>query len=53
VVKGIVALRFAGSKVEEIDSRRNRLYELLPKTIHPRIDPLRQEADWAYSEQFN
>lgn len=53
VVKGIVALRFAGVKEGEIENRRNRLYELLPKIIHDRIEPLRQESDWTYSGQFS
>lgn len=52
VIKGIVALRFARAKEEEIEDNKNRLYELLPKAIHDRIEPLRQERDWIYSEQF-
>jgi len=46
VMKGIVALRFARAKDEEIDKGRNRLYNLLPKAVHDKIEPLRQEADW-------
>ena len=46
VVKGIVALRFARTKTEEIEKGRNRLYELLPKIVHGRIEDLRKEADW-------
>ena len=52
VMKGIVALRFARTKDEEIDSGRNRLYELLPKAVHDRIEPLRQQADWVNPSLF-
>lgn len=53
VMKGIVALRFAGRTTEEqINKGRNRLYELLPKTVHEKIESLRQEADWANAEDF-
>lgn len=51
VMKGIVALRFTKATDEkEISKGRNRLYELLPKVVHERIEPLRQEVDWTYVE---
>jgi len=52
VMKGIVALRFARAKDEEIDSGRNRLYDLLPKAVHDKIESLRQEADWVDPNLF-
>ncbi len=53
VIKGIVALRFAGrTSSSKIKEGKNRLYELLPKSVHDRIEPLRQEADWTCANQF-
>jgi hypothetical protein len=53
VLKGIVALRFANLKDEsQINERINRLYQLLPSSVHDRIEPFRKERDWTYSEQF-
>jgi len=53
VMKGIVALRFAGVTTDsEIEKGRNRLYELLPKSVHDRIEFLRKEADWTNANQF-
>ncbi len=52
VIKGIVALRFAGAKDKEIESKRNSLYELLPKSVHEKIESARQESDWTYSGRF-
>lgn len=52
VMKGIVALRFANATKEQMDKERKRLYELLPKSVHDKIESLRQEADWASVEQF-
>ncbi len=53
VMKGIVALRFANAtNVQEIEEGRKRLHELLPKSVHDRIEPLRQEADWTDTKQF-
>ena len=47
VLKGIVALRFAKREdPEEIEAGRNRLYKILPESVHDRIEPLRLEADW-------
>jgi len=52
VLKGIVALRFAGrTEDSEIEQGKNRLYELLPESVHGKIEPLRQEADWTYANQ--
>ncbi len=46
VIKGIVALRFFERKTkEEINKGRKRLYELLPKAVHDKIEPLRKKAD--------
>lgn len=45
VLKGIVALRFDKATEEQVDQGRKRLYELLPVSVHERIEPLRQEAD--------
>lgn len=62
VMKGIVSLRFARRAIDEeideirndieIDEGRNRLYELLPKGVHHKIESLRQEADWPDAMQF-
>ncbi len=53
VVKGIVAL-FVGEITKEKIKEKNRtkLYKLLPKAIHYRIEPLIEEADWTDSSQF-
>jgi hypothetical protein len=47
VMKGIVAMRFAHAENEEdvIEGKR-RLEELLPVSLHSRIEPLRLERDW-------
>lgn len=52
VMKGIVALRFANAIDDQVHNRRGRLYWLLPKSVHDKIESLRQEADWASAEQF-
>ena len=52
VMKGIVALRFAKSPEKEIENRRNRLYELLPKATHEKIEHFRKEADWTDADEF-
>ncbi|MBD3304126.1 hypothetical protein GF343_03200 [Candidatus Woesearchaeota archaeon] len=65
VAKGIVALRFGivQSKKyidqhgrEESDKRvvngMARLKEILPKSLHDRLEPLKQEADWVDSSKF-
>jgi len=53
VMKGIVALRFAGrTSSSETEEGKSRLYELLPKSVHSKVEPLRQEADWTYAKQF-
>ena len=54
VMKGIVALRFATAENEgEIEEGKKRLYKLLPKSLHDRIEPIRQEADWVDYKKFN
>ncbi len=51
VIKGIVDLRFKGTKDEQkINEGRARLYELLPQAVHDRIEPLRQETARNYVE---
>jgi hypothetical protein len=57
VIKGIVAVRFGGESSDEgesadIERGMKRLRELLPKSLHERIEPLRQEADWADYRKF-
>ncbi len=48
VLKGIVSLRFArGNTADDIARGRKRLYELLPESVHARIEPIRQMTDWA------
>lgn len=52
VLKGIVGLRFANASEKELGAKKRRLFELLPESVHDRIESLRQEADWANSEKF-
>lgn len=56
VVKGIVAFRFGtrwGDKVWwDAEEGTKRLKELLPESLHDRIEPLRLEADWADQSNF-
>ncbi|MBX4196577.1 hypothetical protein KW805_03240 [Candidatus Pacearchaeota archaeon] len=56
-VKGIVALRFGknlGEPMtdEKVEEARQRLFTLLPKSLHDRIDPLREEKDWIDTSGF-
>lgn len=52
-LKGIVAMRFARATDEEkIEQGRKRLKELLPESVHNRIEPLRQERDWVDYTKF-
>lgn len=52
-MRGIVALRFArDEKPEDIAKGRARLEELLPKSLHPRIEPLRKGGNWADYTKF-
>ena len=47
VLKGIITLRFAKDKNgDEKEKDRKRLRELLPKSLHEQIEPLKQEEDW-------
>lgn len=49
ILKGIVAIRFASSEDNsDVEKGRARLRELLPKSLHKRIDSVRKEADWVY-----
>ena len=50
-LKGIVALRFGRSDADT-KTGMNRLYELLPTSVHERLDPLRREGDWADPRKF-
>ncbi|MFH1308086.1 MAG: hypothetical protein ABIH72_04495 [archaeon] len=53
VMKGIVGLRFGRAETnEEIKKGEARLREYLPESLHDRITPLREEADWAFWEKF-
>lgn len=46
-LQGIVAIRFAHAESsEEIESGQRRLIELLPKSVHQYIEPMRKRADW-------
>jgi hypothetical protein len=47
VMKGIVAMRFARAEnSEDVSSGKARLEELLPESLHSRIEPLRLKKDW-------
>ena len=49
VLNGIVSLRFPQKdkeKLEDIKNGRERLMELLPESVHGRIELLRQKEDW-------
>jgi len=50
VLKGIVAMRFAHSEDdEEVERGKARLRELLPASIHSRLEEIRLERDWVDS----
>lgn len=52
-IKGIVALRFGVAKRQkDVDKGIERLKELLPGSIHYKIDPIRKEAGWADPNNF-
>lgn len=53
VLKGIIAIRFCRSKDKEsIEKDKERLYELLPESVHDKIETLRKQRDWAYAGNF-
>ncbi|MFH1500904.1 MAG: hypothetical protein ABIE22_03070 [archaeon] len=53
VIKGIVNLRFGRSDTaKRIKKGEGRLREILPESLHDRITPIREEADWADWEKF-
>ncbi len=53
VIKGIVGLRFTRAETsEKVESKRKRLEEILPRSLHDGIEPLRQEADWVDFKLF-
>lgn len=55
-LRGIVWLRFGmkdGNTTEGIEKGNKRLRELLPKSLHERIEPLRQEGGWVDYKKFN
>lgn len=53
VLRGIVGMRFSHAKTEEeVVKRIKRLEEILPKSVHPRIELLRQGADWVDYTKF-
>ena len=41
------------TKPEDIEKGTKRLHEILPKCVHDRIEPLRQEGDWVDFLKFN
>lgn len=57
VLKGIVSLRFHPGRggiprsEEEIRKGHKRLRELLPESVHDKLEPLRLEADWVDTSQ--
>ncbi len=51
-VQAIVAMRFAHSDIVDIQKGKERLEELLPKSVHERIEPLRLKADWVDYTKF-
>lgn len=52
-LQGIVAQRFTRAKEQsEIEKGKRRLQELLPKSVHDRIEPIRQKADWIDYESY-
>jgi len=53
VLRGAVALRFCRVKDEkQIQAGTERLKELLPKSLHDKIEPLRQEGGWVDINKF-
>lgn len=49
-LQGIVALRFAKRRKDidpSVENGTRRLKQLLPSSLHNRIEPIRQKADWA------
>lgn len=55
-LQGIVWLRFGGkdgNTSESIEAGNRRLRELLPESLHNRIEPLRQEGGWVDYKKFN
>jgi hypothetical protein len=54
VLKGNIAIEFGRKKVpEEIEERKRELLEALPETLHDRLDPILEEADWVDYTKFN
>jgi len=51
-MKGIVAMRFGRPSKEDWEASAERLKKLLPASLHDRIEPLRQEADWTDYKKF-
>lgn len=52
-LQGIVARRFARTKDQnEIEKSTRRLKELLPGSVHDKIEPLRQKAEWIDYESY-
>jgi hypothetical protein len=45
-LKAIANLRFARADKEQIEKGTKRLKELLPKSVHDRIEGYREEGDW-------
>ena len=52
-LQGIVAMRFARlTEKNDIEKGLKRLKQLLPVSLHDRIDPLREKADWVDYKLF-
>ncbi|QQG39895.1 MAG: hypothetical protein HYS81_00605 [Candidatus Aenigmatarchaeota archaeon] len=56
-MRGIVSMRFAPRRgkettTESIERGTARLKELLPESLHDRIEPLRLQADWIDATKF-
>ena len=56
VLRGIISLRFAGvdlNNKKEIEGRTERFRQLLPDSLHDKIESLRQDGGWADFQKFN
>jgi hypothetical protein len=53
VLKGIVAIYFARvHDLDEVEKKTANLKKILPKSLHSRLDLLREEADWVDYTKF-
>jgi hypothetical protein len=52
-LRGIVAMRFSEAETEDdIKKGKERLHQLLPKSLHERIEPMRLEDGWTSRKKF-